>query len=91
VVLETPDPEEAVWYVENLAKHPEQEQRIRTGGRETARRFVWDAIIDNLLGKVAFLAARQGAPLKLAGPTVSGAAVLGAEPAEVATTFVVSA
>jgi len=52
---------------------------------------VWDAIIDNLLGKVAFLAARQGGLRKLAGPTVNGAAVLRAEPAEVPKAFVVGA
>ena len=58
VVLETGDPYEAAWYVEHLAAHPDEQQRIRRGARETAQRFVWDRVTANLLGKVELLASR---------------------------------
>lgn len=61
VVLETGDPDEAAWYVDYLADRPDEQLRIRAGGRETARRFVWDRVTDNLVGKAELLAARQGA------------------------------
>jgi glycosyltransferase involved in cell wall biosynthesis len=58
VVLETEDPYEAAWYVQHLAAHPDEQERIRRGARETAQRFVWERVTANLMGKVELLASR---------------------------------
>ena len=61
IVLETADPAEASWYIRFVKEHPEVSARIGAAARRTARRFLWDRVVENLLGKVEFLAARQGA------------------------------
>jgi glycosyltransferase involved in cell wall biosynthesis len=59
IVTETDDPDEIVGYLLYLARHPEEQQRIRVSGQETARQFQWDRVIENLLGKLEFLARKQ--------------------------------
>ena len=59
VVLDTADASEATWYVTYLSKHPEAQQRLRSGAHATAQRFVWDRVIDQLLARVEVVAARR--------------------------------
>jgi glycosyltransferase involved in cell wall biosynthesis len=66
VVLDSDDPEEAAWYVGLLRSQPGLAHRLARQGRRTARRFLWDRVVDILLDRVAFLAARQG--LDVVGP-----------------------
>jgi glycosyltransferase involved in cell wall biosynthesis len=61
IVVETANPEEASWYIRFLKDHPAMAGRIIRAGRRTARRFVWDRVVENLLAKIEFLAAGQGA------------------------------
>ncbi|MBI4491721.1 MAG: glycosyltransferase [Chloroflexi bacterium] len=61
IVLETEDPEEASWHVRSLKEHPAMRARIGRAARRTARGFVWERVVDNLVGKIEFLAAGQGA------------------------------
>jgi glycosyltransferase involved in cell wall biosynthesis len=60
IVLETDDPEEIVGYVQFLCDHPSIVERVRAAARETARRFTWDEVIENLLGRLRYLSAAQG-------------------------------
>ena len=64
IVTETDDPDEIVGYLLYLRRHPEEQERIRTAGRQTAEQFLWDQVIENLVGKLEFLARKQGIPLK---------------------------
>jgi len=64
IVTETDDPDEIVGYLLYLRRHPEEQERIRTAGRLTAEQFLWDQVIENLVGKLEFLARKQGIPLK---------------------------
>ena len=59
VVLDTADPAEAAWYVNYMQLHPGEQDRLRCGGRETARAFVWERVLEQLLARVLMLAARQ--------------------------------
>jgi len=59
VVLETDDPDEAAWYITYLAEHPDDNQRIRQSARETAFRYSWERIVQNLMGKVQLTAAHH--------------------------------
>jgi glycosyltransferase involved in cell wall biosynthesis len=56
VVLDTADPAEAAWYITYLAAHPVEQERLRTGARETAQRFVWERVLEQLLARVQMLA-----------------------------------
>ncbi|MBI2159670.1 MAG: glycosyltransferase [Candidatus Rokubacteria bacterium] len=78
IVLETADPAEASWYVRFLKEHPEVSARIGATARRAARRFLWNRAVENLLGKVEFLAARQGA--LPAEPAPAGLDAAGVEP-----------
>ena len=82
IVLETADPAEASWYVRFLKEHPEVSARIGAAARRTARRFLWDRVVENLLGKVEFLAARQGALPAEPAPAELDAAGVEPAPAE---------
>jgi len=62
-VLETSDAEEAAWYIRYLDRTPSVAQNLSREARRTARRFLWDGVVDNLLGRVEFLAMRQGMPV----------------------------
>ena len=59
VVTETDDPDEIVGYLLHLRRHPEEQERIRATGRRTAEQFLWDEVIENLVGKIEFLARKQ--------------------------------
>jgi len=59
VVTETDDPDEIVGYLLYLRRHPEEQERIRSEGCRTAKQFLWDQVIENLVGKLEFLARKQ--------------------------------
>ena len=59
-VLETSDAEEAAWHIRYLARAPAVAEDPSREARRTARRFLWNRVVDNLLSKVEFLAMRQG-------------------------------
>ena len=72
IVSETDDPDEIVGYLLYLMRHPEEQERIRVGGQETARQFLWDRVIENLVSKLEFLARKQNIVLPLK-PGLNGA------------------
>ncbi len=59
IVTETDDPDEIVGYLLYLQRHPEEQERIRSNGQETAQQFLWDRVIENLVSKLEFLARKQ--------------------------------
>ncbi len=59
VALETDDPEEIVGYLLHLHQHPEEREKIRVAGKRTAAEFTWEEAIDNLAGKLGYLARKQ--------------------------------
>jgi len=59
IVTETDDPDEIVGYLLHLRRHQEEQERIRSAGRRTAEQFLWDQVIENLFGKLEFLARKQ--------------------------------
>ncbi len=59
VVTETDDPDELVGYLLYLRRHPDEQERIRTNGYLSARQFLWERVIENLIGKLEFLARKQ--------------------------------
>jgi glycosyltransferase involved in cell wall biosynthesis len=59
IVTETDDPDEIVGYLLHLRRHSEEQERIRAAGRYTAEQFLWDRVIENLVGKLEFLARKQ--------------------------------
>jgi glycosyltransferase involved in cell wall biosynthesis len=59
IVTETDDPDEIVGYLLYLRRHPEEQERIRSEGCRTAKQFLWDQVIENLVGKLEFLARKQ--------------------------------
>ena len=59
VVLETDDPIEIVTELSALKERPSLAASIRKRGRTTARDYVWEKVIDQLLLRVDFAAARQ--------------------------------
>ncbi|MBV9617426.1 MAG: glycosyltransferase family 4 protein [Ktedonobacteraceae bacterium] len=59
IVTETDDPDEIVGYLLYLRRHPEEQERIRTNGYLSAKQFSWDHVIENLVGKLEFLARKQ--------------------------------
>lgn len=61
IVLETADPEEAAWHVRFLKAHPDTAAGLAAAARRTARSFAWSRVVENLVGKVEFLATRRGA------------------------------
>ena len=70
VVLDTDDPTEINIALDFLRTHPEVAARLRSDAQETARSFSWqNVIVDNLLGKLEYVALRQ-----LVNPPASGAA-----------------
>jgi glycosyltransferase involved in cell wall biosynthesis len=56
IALETDDADEAVWYVDYLADHPDVNAHIRHEARETAGHFIWERAVENLLLKARLLA-----------------------------------
>jgi len=59
IVTETDDPDEIVGYLLYLRRHAEEQERIRCAGRRTAEQFLWDQVIENLVGKLEFLSRKQ--------------------------------
>ena len=59
IVTETDDPDEIVGYLLYLSRHPAEQERMRTSGQATAKQFLWDRVIENLVGKLEFLARKQ--------------------------------
>jgi glycosyltransferase involved in cell wall biosynthesis len=59
IVTETDDPDEIVGYLLYLKRHPEEQERIRISGQQTARQFLWDQVLENLISKLEFLARKQ--------------------------------
>lgn len=60
IVLETADAEEAAWWVRYVTERPRTAASLARAGRLTARTFLWERVVENLLGKIAFLGASQG-------------------------------
>jgi glycosyltransferase involved in cell wall biosynthesis len=63
VVLETDDPLEIVTELSVLKERPKLVAEIRRRGRATAREYLWEKVIGELLFRVEFAAARQGVSL----------------------------
>jgi glycosyltransferase involved in cell wall biosynthesis len=59
VALETDDPDEIVGYLLHMMRHPDEQDKIRTAGKRTAAEFTWEEVIDNLEGKLGYLARKQ--------------------------------
>ncbi|GCE04376.1 glycosyltransferase family 4 protein [Dictyobacter aurantiacus] len=59
IVTETDDPDEIVGYLLYLRRHPEKQEQMRQASQVTARQFLWDRVIDNMVGKLEFLARKQ--------------------------------
>src|SRR6266516_727208 len=59
IVTETDDPDEIVGYLLHLCRHSEEQECIRSTGCRTAEQFLWDQVIENLVGKLEFLARKQ--------------------------------
>ncbi len=64
VALETEDPEEIVGYLLHMQQHPEERERICVAGKRTAAEFTWEEVLDNLAGKLVYLARKQGISLE---------------------------
>lgn len=63
VALETEDPDEIVGYLTHIQQHPEEREKIRAEAYRTASEFVWEEVIDNLIGKLGYLARKQNLAL----------------------------
>jgi glycosyltransferase involved in cell wall biosynthesis len=59
IALETDDPDEIVGYLLYLQQHRDELEKIREAGHQTARAFIWEDAIDNLIGKLGYLARKQ--------------------------------
>jgi glycosyltransferase involved in cell wall biosynthesis len=59
VSLETDDPDEIVGYLLHLMRHATELEKIREAGRRTAMEYTWDEVIENLVGKLGYLARKQ--------------------------------
>jgi glycosyltransferase involved in cell wall biosynthesis len=71
IVTETEDPDEIVGYLLYLRRHPNEQQRMRYAGQTTARQFLWDRVIENLVSKLEFLARKQNIVLTSPAEPVS--------------------
>jgi len=60
IVLETSDPKEIESYVMYLAEHPQEAGRIRTAAKNTASKFTWEQVLENLIQKLEYQARSQG-------------------------------
>ncbi|HEV2125212.1 MAG TPA: glycosyltransferase, partial [Chloroflexota bacterium] len=60
LVTETDDAEEIVGYLLHLRNHPQLEAQIRHEAQRTAALFTWEEVIENLLGKLEYLAMTRG-------------------------------
>jgi len=60
LVTETDDAEEIVGYLMHLRSRPALVEEIRREARRTAALFTWPEVIENLLGKLEYLALTKG-------------------------------
>ena len=60
LVTETDDAEEIVGYLMHLSASPRLEAEIRREAQRTAALFTWEEVIENLLGKLEYLAMTRG-------------------------------
>jgi glycosyltransferase involved in cell wall biosynthesis len=75
IVLETSDPVELVTGLTLLKERPKLAASIRRQGRTTARTYVWEKVIDELLLRIEFAAAQQAVRPPPAEPKASIKAV----------------
>jgi glycosyltransferase involved in cell wall biosynthesis len=68
LVLETDDPIELVTELNLLKERPQLAASIRRRGRVTARQYIWEKVIDQLLLRVEFAAAQQAVRLPTTEP-----------------------
>jgi glycosyltransferase involved in cell wall biosynthesis len=68
LVLETDDPIELVTELNLLKERPQLAASIRRRGRVTARQYVWEKVIEQLLLRVEFAAAQQAVRLPTTEP-----------------------
>lgn len=59
IVTESDDPDEIVGYLLYLQRHPEHQEKLRVASQYTARQFLWDRVIENMVSKLEFLARKQ--------------------------------
>jgi glycosyltransferase involved in cell wall biosynthesis len=71
VVLETEDPIEIVTELTALKERPRLVASLRKRGRTTAREYVWQKVIDQLLLRIGFAAARQAVVVPAEKPAPS--------------------
>ena len=60
IVVETDDPREISSYLLYLADNRDMVHQIRTHARQTADMFTWDRVMEDLLGKIEFIARVYG-------------------------------
>ncbi|HEX4204123.1 MAG TPA: glycosyltransferase family 4 protein [Ktedonobacteraceae bacterium] len=75
IVTETDDPDEIVGYLLYLQRHPEEQARMRAAGQYAAQQFLWDHAIENLVGKLEFLARKQNITLPIASRSRSNGSI----------------
>jgi hypothetical protein len=59
-VLKTPRLSTNRGYITYLDKHPEEKHKIRWAARRTAKQYVWEKVIKNLIRKLEYQASLQG-------------------------------
>ncbi len=59
VSLDTDDPDEIVGYLLHMRSHPDDRDKIIAQARRTAAEFTWDSVIEDLTGKIRYLARKQ--------------------------------
>jgi glycosyltransferase involved in cell wall biosynthesis len=69
LVLETDDPVELVTMLRLMKERPALAASIRKRGRATAKDYVWENVVDQLLMRIEFAAAQQAVKLAAAGRT----------------------
>ncbi|HEU4754353.1 MAG TPA: hypothetical protein VFU47_14685, partial [Armatimonadota bacterium] len=57
MVVDTDDPHEISATVVDLLSRPQEGARMRQMGKETARQYTWDHVLDILLRRLQYLAA----------------------------------
>ena len=62
--VETDDPAELASYLQLVHSQPDVIKQIKRHARQTAALFTWDSTIRDLVGKVEYLAAKQGIDLQ---------------------------
>jgi glycosyltransferase involved in cell wall biosynthesis len=72
LVMETDDPIELVTELNLLKQRPHLAASIRRRGRVTARQYIWEKVIDQLLLHVEFAAAQQAVRVPAAPPQAVG-------------------